>query len=465
MRITAVHAPIGRRYLIPLPPMIVKEQATTPAETVSTAAARAAWWPLAVLVAINILNFYDRQVAGAVVEPVRKEFSLSDTQIGWLNTAFTIVYGLVGLPLGRLADRVSRKRLLAVGITIWALMTASARWINSYSFLVFARLGVGVGEATAAPTATSWIGDLFPPEKRSKPLALFMLGVPVGGALSFFFSGPIAQRLGWRVAMLAAAAPALLLVPLLLMLHEPARGASEKHAPVAKDSGSIWAVLRVPTFWWIALSGALVNFILYSIAVFLPAFFSRTHHMGVARAGITMGIIYAIGGVLGGSVAGVWGDRVVKRSRSGRMKIASIAALLAAPLTYFGIHQGIGSLAVALPLLTIAYGLLNMYYGLVYAAIQDIVAPALRGTSMAIYFLVMYLGGASWGSLIIGKLSDWFALHAAHLAGLDKINEAFKAIGLQQALLAIPVLSFLLAAVLWAGSKTIERDIVAQRQG
>jgi MFS family permease len=156
---------------------------------------------------------------------------------------------------------------------------------------------------------------------------------------------------------------------------------------------------------------------------------------------------------------------VVKRSRSGRMKIASIAALLAAPLTYFGIHQGIGSLAVALPLLTIAYGLLNMYYGLVYAAIQDIVAPALRGTSMAIYFLVMYLGGASWGSLIIGKLSDWFALHAAHLAGLDKINEAFKAIGLQQALLAIPVLSFLLAAVLWAGSKTIERDIVAQRQG
>jgi MFS family permease len=264
--------------------------------------------------------------------------------------------------------------------------------------------------------------------------------------------------------MIAAAAPALLLIPLLLTLHEPVRGASEKHAPPA-DAGSIWQVLKVPTFWWIAISGALVNFNLYAIGVFFPAFFGRIHHMNVAHAGITTGIIYAVGGVLGGSVAGVWGDRIVRRNRSGRMKIAAIAALLAVPFSYFGIQQGIGSLAVALPLLTLAYGLLNMYYGLVYASIQDIVAPTLRGTSMAIYFLVMYLLGASWGSLVIGKLSDFFALHAAHLAGVDKINESFKAIGLQQALLAIPVLSLLLAGVLWAGSRTIEKDIQQRAEG
>ena len=105
-----------------------------------------------------------------------------------------------------------------------------------------------------------------------------------------------------------------------------------------------------------------------------------------------------------------------------------------------------------------------MYYGLVYASIHDIVAPALRGTSMAIYFLVMYVIGASWGTLIIGKMSDMFALHAAHLAGLDKINEQFKAIGLQQALLLIPVLSLLLAGVLWAGSRTIGRDMEKQQR-
>src|SRR6476646_9971975 len=461
-----------RGNLIPLPRMIANEQAAFSAGQAVASKRSTTWWPLAVLVAINVLNFYDRQVAGAIVEPVRKEFHLTDTEIGGLNFAFTMLYGLVGLPLGLLADRVSRKKLLAVGIAVWAILTASARWINSYSFLVFARLGVGVGEATAAPTATSWIGDLFPAEKRSKPLALFMLGVPVGGALSFFFSGPIAQRMGWRAAMIVAAAPALVLIPLLLMLHEPARGASERHAPPV-DAGSIWAVLRVPTFWWIAISGALVNFILYAIAVFLPAFFSRTHHMGVARAGITMGIIYAIGGVLGGSVAGVWGDRIVHRSRGGRMKIASVAAVLAAPLAYVGFqmapHYQIvfgnwWAIPMAILPLTVAYGLLNMYYGLVYASIQDIVAPALRGTSMAIYFLVMYVIGASWGTLIIGKMSDMFALHAAHLAGLDKINEQFKAIGLQQALLLIPVLSLLLAGVLWAGSRTIGKDLEKQQR-
>jgi MFS family permease len=200
------------------------------------------------------------------------------------------------------------------------------------------------------------------------------------------------------------------------------------------------------------------------MGMFFAAFFQRIHHMTLAQAGITTGVIYAVGGILGGSVAGVWGDRVFHRNRSGRMKIAALGALLAMPFSYYGFHQGYGSFAVALPLLTIAYGLLNMYYGLVYASIHDIVAPALRGTSMSIYFLVMYLGGASWGTLIIGKMSDRFALHAAHLAGADKINEAFKAIGLQQALLAVPVLSVLLALVLWMGSRTIVRDIENQQK-
>jgi MFS family permease len=442
--------------------MIVKEPPAFPVEQKPSAVLSSMpYWSLLVLVAINILNFYDRQVAGAVVEPIRKEFALSDTQIGWINTAFTVLYGVVGLPLGRLADKISRKKLLAAGVVVWAALTASARWVFSYLFLVIARLGVGVGEATCAPTATSWIGDLFPPQKRSKPLALFMLGVPVGGALSLFFSGPIAYRYGWRAAMMVAAAPALLLVPMLLMLHEPARGLSENH--VSAPSGSIWQVLRIPTFWWIILSGALVNFNLYAVGVFLPALFQRIHHMNVAQAGISTGVIYAIGGVLGGTVAGIVGDRVFGHKSSGRLLSAAIAALISVPLSYYGFRQPFGSVTTALVLLTASYGLLNMYYGLVYACIQDIVPPALRGTGMAIYFLVMYLLGASWGSVVIGRLSDNFARHAAALAGSAKVTEAFKAIGLQQAMLAIPVLSVALAVVLWAGSRTITADIERRR--
>lgn len=427
----------------------------------TTPAARAAKWSLAILIAVNVLNFYDRHVAGAVVEPIRKEFSLSDSQIGWINFAFTILYSVVGIPLGRLADTGSRKKVLAAGILVWTALTASARWVFNYPLLVLTRLGVGVGEASCAPAASSWISDLFPGERRARPFALFMLGVPVGGALSFFFSGAIAQRFGWRWAMVLAGAPALLLIPLLLMLPEPERGASDQHNVTSE--GSVMQVLAIPTFWWIALSGALVNFNLYAIGTFMPAFFSRIHRMDVARAGVNTGIVYAVGGILGGVIAGILGDRIFGRRPSGRLMSAAIAALISVPLSYFGIRQTYGSLAMAVPLLTATYGLLNMYYGLVYACIQDIVPPNLRGTSMAVYFLAMYLGGASWGTVVIGGLSDKFARHAADLAGSPKITEAFRAVGLQQAMLAIPVLSLGLAIVLWAGSRTITKDVERRR--
>ena len=187
------------------------------------------WFSVVVLFAINILNFYDRHVPGALVEPMRREFHLNDTQIGLIGSAFIWIYAIVGVPLGRIADSGSRKKLLAWGVIIWTALTASAGLATTYTVLLFSRVGVGVGEAACAPTATSWLGDLFPPAKRSRVLALFMLGVPVGGALGYFFSGPIAQAYGWRAAMVFAAVPALLLVPALFMLHEPQRGASELH--------------------------------------------------------------------------------------------------------------------------------------------------------------------------------------------------------------------------------------------
>lgn len=411
---------------------------------------------LVILILVNIINFYDRHVAGALAEPVRREFGLTDSQIGFLGTVFTLLYAVIGLPLGRLADRGNRKKLLAGGIALWGALTGMAAWAASYSMLLVSRLGVAVGEATCAPTATSWIGDLYPRERRARPLALFMLGVPVGGALSFFFSGPIAQAYGWRTAMVFAAAPALLMAPVLLLLREPVRGASEQMSGAA---GSIWDVLRIPTFWWIIASGALVNFNLYAIGTFLPAFFGRIHHMNVGRAGIYTGIVYGAGGLLGGLTGGTWGDFGVKGRSSGRMLAAALGALVAAPLAYFGIHQHLGALTLAVVLLALAYGALNMYYGLVYACIQDIVAPALRGTSMSIYFFVMYLGGASMGPWITGKLSDRMAHRAAAAAGSAVISETFRAIGLQQAMLVIPVLSLALALVLWIGSRTITTDM------
>ena len=435
--------------------------ATNPVTPPSARMARAS---LILLVLINIVNFYDRNVGGALAEPMRKEFGLTDTQIGWLGTAFTLLYAVIGLPLGWVADKRSRKKLLAAGIVVWGALTAMAAWAVNLPMLVISRLGLGVGEAAVAPTSTSWIGDLFSAERRSKPLSLFMLGVPVGGALSYFFSGPIAQAFGWRRAMVVAAIPALVLAPLVLFLREPHRGASETGHAGDAVHGSIWKVLGIPTFWWIILSGAFVNFNLYAIGTFLPAFLGRIHHLNVGRAGIATGMVYMVGGLAGGLIGGFWGDSIVRRGAHGRLLAAAIAAFVAAPFAYFGVRQGFGELTLAVVMLTFSYGLLNMYYGLVYATIQDIVGPALRGMAMAVYFLFMYLGGASFGPYLTGKLSDLMAHRAAVAAGSAKITEAFRAIGLQQAMMVIPVLSLALGLVLWAGSRSMVRRKAAETQ-
>src|SRR3954454_14426524 len=220
-------------------------------------------WTLAVLFLVNVLNFYDRQALGAVLEPLRREFQLTDRQLGAIPTAFIIVYAIAGVPLARLADRWSRKRLLAIGVSVWAALTALGGFSTGYTMLFVTRMGVGIGEAACAPASTSWIGDLVPPAKRSRALAAFMMAVPVGIMISFVASGPAAQAFGWRTALLLAAAPAILLVPALLLLPEPPRG--------KKSGGKTTAVslLRIPALWWITLSGAMMNFIMYSFSYFV----------------------------------------------------------------------------------------------------------------------------------------------------------------------------------------------------
>ena len=411
-----------------------------------------------VLCGINLLNFYDRQVPGALVEPMRKEFRLSDTEIGLLGSVFIWVYALAGLPLGRVADIWSRKKLLAIGVTVWSALTAASGLATSFSFLLVTRLGVGVGEAVCAPAGTSWIGDLFAVKRRARILSLFMLGVPVGGALSFLLCGPIAQVWGWRTAMVSAAAPAILLVPLLLLVQEPARGASEEGFAV-ESKGSLSALLRVPTLWWIILSGALLNFNLYALGTFLPAFMTRVHGYSVAHAGVTSGIVYLTGGVLGGLLGGHLGDRVSSNARNARLWMAAIIALLSAPIMFYGIRQPAGFAPRALVAIAIGYAAFNTYFAFVYSSIQDIVPPDQRGFAMSVYFMAMYLCGASFGPLLTGRLSDLLAHRAMHAAGAVSL-EAFRAVGLQRAMVIMPILSIALAIVLYLGSRTMTQDVV-----
>jgi MFS family permease len=400
---------------------------------------------LAVLFLVNVLNYYDRQALGAVAELLRAEFGISDAQIGGLSTLFIVVYAVAGLPLGRLADTWSRRKLMAIGVTVWAGLTALGAAAASYAMLAATRLGVGVGEAVCAPAANSWIGALAPAGKRARAMAGFMMAVPVGLMLSSAVTGPAAQAWGWRKALALAAVPALFLVPALLWLKEPEREEGSKNAAVP------FSLLKIPALAWIAASGAILNFALYSFTAFLPAFLKRYHGMSVAQAGLWTGLGSGAAGIAGALLAAFWGDRVVLRFGNGKLLLAGGAALMAAPLAWAAIALPAGEPATALALIMPAYGLMQMYYGLVYAAINDIVAPGLRGTAMAGYLMVTYLGGAAFGPLVTGMLSDRFARLAS---GGAAITEAARATGLHQAMYLMPAMALVLAIVLWCGARS-----------
>ncbi len=256
---------------------------------------------LAVLFLVNVLNFYDRQTLAAILEPLRHEFSLSDTQLGGLFTLFTVVFALAGLPLGKLADTHSRRGLLAGGIAVWTALTGMAGLATSYAMLLGTRLGVGIGEAVCTPAATSWIGDLVPAFAAGGAMAGFMVAVPVGIMLSSAIGGPVAQAHGWPDGAAGGGDPGLVLVPAVLWLSEPER-------PTVPDGGGGTGALPA-VFWWIAASGAVVNFALYSFSdVSAGVSDVRYHGMSVAQAGVWTGIGSGVSGILGAVAAGLVGD-------------------------------------------------------------------------------------------------------------------------------------------------------------
>lgn len=414
---------------------------------------------LAVLLGINTMNFFDRQILPAVQEKIRKDWELSDSELGWLGTAFIVLYAVVGLPLGRLADVWRRKWILAAGVGLWSLLTLGSGLATNYVWLFLTRLGVGVGEASCAPTASSLIGDLVPAERRARALSLFMIGLPVGLALSFFVSGTIAEHRSWQEAFYVAAVPGLLLAVAALFIADPARGAADAHA--AGGSLPFGAVVRrvlgLPTMWWIIASGALHNFNMYALGTFVASFVKRYHQVSVETAGWVSGLIYFFGAL--GIFAGGWlGDRAFRRGVSGRLHVAWVGLAAAAPCFLLALAVPAGGLWMCALWLLPGYMLLYFYYGTVYATIQDIIEPPLRGTAMAIYFCAMYFLGAVLGPVATGWASDFGARRAAAADGSLTVTEWHKAVGLHDAMYLIPVLDAALVIVLFVASRTVKAD-------
>jgi predicted MFS family arabinose efflux permease len=426
-------------------------------------------YALAVLFAINAVNFFDRQILGALGEPIRRDWSLSDAQLGALGTAFTLLYAFAGVPLGRLSDRASRTRILSAGVFAWSLLTGLSGQARSFWQLFALRLGVGVGEASCAPAATSLIGDLFPPERRARALSVFMMGLPVGIAASYAVSSSVAQAWGWRSAFYLAALPGFACAAAVLFVAEPRKTISH---PAAADAAAppqhspYRFLLSIPTLWWLILSGAVHNFTLYAISSFLSPYLMRYHGTSLRDAGFVSMMVYGVGGGLGLVLGGAAADAAVRRRADGRLLVAAGAILGSAPLLFLALSRGRGDTLGFAVLAGASIVLMYVYYPAVYAAIQDVVGPALRGTAMALYFLAMYVLGASLGPVTTGLLSDRLTERAASAAGVIAMTpqalEPFRSAGLHAALRLLPLLSVLLTLVLLAAARAAASPLRAQ---
>jgi MFS family permease len=425
-----------------------------------------AGFALAVLFAVNTMNFFDRQILGAVGELIRKEWLLDDKTLGTLGTAFTLIYALVGLPLGRLSDKHSRKTILAWGVFVWSLLTAASGLARNFGQMFVMRLGVGVGEATCAPAANSLIGDLYPATKRAKALAIFMLGLPLGIAFSYAVSGFIAQSNGWRAAFYVAGIPGIICAIAAYFIKEPKRGATEIHniGGMKREGSPFLLVLSIPTMWWIILSGALHNFNMYTIGSFLAPYSIRFHSLSIRDAGLLSMVANGLAGIPGLILGGYLGDAMLKKRKNGRLIIAAIALMLSGPLIFFALTQGKGNWVAFMLWMSAGVGTMYVYYSTVYSAIQDVIEPALRGTAMAIYFFAMYVVGGSFGPIATGYLSDHFTEKAAIAAGVLDLSsraalEPYRGDGLHSAMYVIPILGVFLGLVLIAASRTVTKDM------
>lgn len=400
-----------------------------------------AWGVLFLLFLVNVFNYFDRVVPSIVMEPIRLEWSLTDLQIGLLGTAFTLVYAIAGIPLGRMADIGSRKRIMGWGLLVWSALTAANGAVQGFWGFLLVRMGVGIGEASYGPAANSLIGDMFPANRRARAMGIFMLGLPLGLLLAFFTTGAIVEAFGsWRAPFFIAAVPGIILAVFIFMIREPQRGAAEI---VAIDSAPIRQpirkILSIPTMWWLTLAGLCYNFATYANSSFMVPMLQRYFALELSQAAMSVGIIIGVTGLFALPLGGWIADRLHMRMANGRLLFGGVSLLLTSLCTGIALAAGKIDVAVFVGLFALGWVFAYNFYTCVYTSVQDVVEPRLRATAMALFLAGLYLLGGGLGPVMVGGLSDYFAQQAMLAAGATEVTETFRAIGLHRALYLVPV--------------------------
>lgn len=398
---------------------------------------------------------------------MRKEWGLSDFQIGIISAAFTVVYAVAGIPLGRLADTGSRKKVMAWGLVTWSVFTAAGALAWNFTSFLVTRIGVGIGESSYAPAASSLIGDLFPANKRSRAMGVFMLGLPIGLLAAFFSVGAIVTAFdSWRAPFVVAMIPGLFIAVAMLMIREPERGAAETvEAQLGPVANPIRKVLSIRTMWWIIIAGITANFAAYATNGFMVPLMQRYFGLSLELAAVSTGVIVGITGLVGLVVGGWFADRMHERSEHGRLTLGWVGLLVSAALTGYAMTFGPEQVGAFIALFSLGWLLQYLYYICLYPAIQDVVEPRLRATAVAVFFAALYLLGGAFGPLVVGYFSDRSAAAAMAAAGATEMTEQFRAIGLHDALVLVPISLLITAIAIFFAARTFPADARAMSEG
>ncbi len=385
---------------------------------------------LAVLVLVYTFNFIDRQIVGILAVPIKTELHLSDSQLGMMGgLAFALLYTLLGIPIARLADRVSRTGIMTAALALWSLMTAVCGLTQTFVQLFLARVGVGVGEAGGVAPAYSLICDYFPSKERARALSVYSFGIPIGSAAGIALGGYITSLMSWRMAFFIVGTAGLLITPLLkLTVREPLRGALDS-PPIALDNprmaldsprmarddrpasagGSslleVMALLaRKPSFWGLSLGASCASMMGYGLFFWAPSFLVRSFHLSLLHASLSYGALVLIGGLFGIWFGGALADRYGEKRRAMYALVPAIAFLATVPFYVVGVLSTTLWISFLVLLVPTALGL--VWLGPVLAAIQHLVPAHMRATASALFLFINNLIGIGLGTTLIGLVSD-----------------------------------------------------------
>lgn len=415
-----------------------------------------AWAVVAILFCTAVLSYTDRQVLSLLVDPVRGELHITDTQMSLLlGLAFAVIYGAAGVPLGWLADRTSRRNLILGGVLVWGVGTLLCGMAHSFAALFAARIVVGLGEAVLSPAAVSLISDYFPPERRGSAVGVYFAGIAVGIGGSIFIGGailhlvsgglmaatPLAGLAPWRLVFIAIGAPSLLWALVILAIREPARRLHDidagQQAPTLPRSIDWPAVMRIaPVYAAVAIASLVDN----AVGAWAPSLLVRRFAADPAQVGIDLGLLLMIG-YGGGMLAGGWlADRAkARRGRRGKIELCALASLLILPASLLINAPSQAAVMIGTP---VYFALSAVVTAAGLSAILDAAPNRVRGLAMAISFFLNVAIGAGLGPTAV-------ALAGEQLFGA--------AAGLAPAITFTVVVSYLIAgAALLVGLKTAE---------